>query len=427
MNPGLVIAIGALLLYQGSGPVQAQILDRYLPPLVQGQDELNSDTVLSRPRPEYDSLGLRFGDILVNAGADESVGYDSNVFATSHGPGSARIETNATLAANSDWSRDALGVYFNVDNVQTPNTPELSSTNSTASVSGALDVGRGQLRGSYSFLNLNVLPTDIEGTGLTQAVPFQLNDLRISYKVPAARFTFIPELQLQTFRFSDIQAGGSFNGQAFSDLKYLDRDIETGGITSSFELAPQRDLLLVMRVNDAQYISPSPVVPRHNYIDGQILAGFDYTANAVFRYRALAGFEVRDYDGGQTANTTAPIVEASVVWNPNRLTTVTGTLTRRIEDALEDNIADYTYSEARLQVDREVRRDVLVQAYGDVQRVSYQQNGGTQTEYGTGLSATWLINRRLRSQLSFGFVDSTGPPLTTYTRETGLLHLTVGF
>ena len=34
-------------------------------------------TVLNRPHPEYDPLGLQFGDIHVRGGATEGVGYDS--------------------------------------------------------------------------------------------------------------------------------------------------------------------------------------------------------------------------------------------------------------------------------------------------------------------------------------------------------------
>ena len=49
------------------------------------------------------------------------------------------------------------------------------------------------------------------------------------------------------------------------------------------------------------------------------------------------------------------------------MTTVTATLTRSIEDAAQEGIVGYTYTRARLVLDHEYLRNVLLQASASVQ------------------------------------------------------------
>ena len=73
---------------------------------------------------------------------------------------------------------------------------------------------------------------------------------------------------------------------------------------------------------------------------GAILTGLDYPApGSNFRFRVLAGIQTRVYVSSAYSNLTAPIVEASVIWTPTRLTTLTLLARRDIEDAADETIA----------------------------------------------------------------------------------------
>ena len=89
------------------------------------------------------------------------------------------------------------------------------------------------------------------------------------------------------------------------------------------------------------------------------------------------------------------VAEADAIFTPGGMTTVTASLVRGIEGAAQEGVAGYTYTGAKLTVDYEWRRDLLLQTSGGVQRADLL-GGGSQTALRAGIGATWLVNRRVR-------------------------------
>ena len=114
------------------------------------------------------------------------------------------------------------------------------------------------------------------------------------------------------------------------------------------------------------------------------------------------------------------------------MTTLTATVSREIEDAAQEGVAGYIYSRARLVVDHEYLRNVLLQASASVQRADFLTGGGHTSGFSLGGGATWLINRHLRLSATYDFTDQRGsnsltaPTTGNYTRSIGLLTLRVG-
>jgi hypothetical protein len=116
---------------------------------------------------------------------------------------------------------------------------------------------------------------------------------------------------------------------------------------------------------------------------------------------------------------------------PSGLTTITGRLTRSIEDAAQEGVSGYTYTGAKLMLDHEYLRNVLFHAHLGIQRADYLQGGGTETSYGLGASVTWLMNRHVRLSASYSFTNQTSTEAAQtlggshFTRNVYLL--TLGF
>jgi hypothetical protein len=114
------------------------------------------------------------------------------------------------------------------------------------------------------------------------------------------------------------------------------------------------------------------------------------------------------------------------------MTTVTARLTRSIEDAAQEGITGYTYTSARLIVDHEYLRNVLLQASASVQRADFLQGGGQANGFSLGGGVTWLVNRHVRVSATYDFTDqhsTNSPTLPTsgnYTRSIALLTLRLG-
>ena len=112
------------------------------------------------------------------------------------------------------------------------------------------------------------------------------------------------------------------------------------------------------------------------------------------------------------------------------MTTLTGRVTRSIEDAAQEGVAGFTYTAANLTVDHEYQRNILLQATGGVQQAEFLQGGGQQTGLLLGVGVTWLVDRRMRVAATYNYNDQRGGAVGTagaFNRSLGLLTLRYGW
>lgn len=422
-RPAAGLVICCVIAY---GSVRAELLSTYFPTGVPGYGTAPGVTVATRERPDFDAPGVRADSFLLHPQLEEGFGYDSNLFG-SGAQGSWLVDTHPSLLINSDWSRDSLGGYFGADNLRYLDQPRQSYTNWTASLGGSLSIGRDQLTIAVAHFGLNEPRTDIDALPSDTPIAYQVNDVRIGYTISLGRLSIVPSLAFTAYRYQSTTIMGEPESQA-----YRNRDVIEGAVTTRYELSPHRDLLLVTRALGVNYVTPQAGQPTRNSNGYQVLVGFGNDADAVWQYHVLLGWEMRAFHAAQYGTQQAPIAEADVIWNPSGMTTVTASVIRSIEDAAQEGIAGYTYSKARVVVDHEYRRDLLLQAYASVQHADYLPSGGFANAVSLGGGATWLINRHLRLSATYDFTDQHGTASSTlqttgnYTRSIGLLTLRVG-
>jgi hypothetical protein len=103
-----------------------------------------------------------------------------------------------------------------------------------------------------------------------------------------------------------------------------------------------------------------------------------------------------------------------------------------MEDAAQEGVAGFTYSSAKLTVDHELQRDLLLHASAGLQRADFLQGGTQQTSYSFGVGATWLVNRRAQVSATYDYTGQQGSgtaalPLSgDYKRGLALLTLRFG-
>jgi hypothetical protein len=152
-------------------------------------------------------------------------------------------------------------------------------------------------------------------------------------------------------------------------------------------VAPLRTVLFVLRGTDTNYTMPQPGAPSRNSTGGVALVGVE-RGDGVWDLQLLLGWEQRDFAAPQYHAHGAPATQVVVTWSPSGLTTVTGTLSRTIEDAAQEGVAGYTNTAARLVVDHEYLRNVLLNGFASLQHAAFLQGGGTQTLYSLGGGVT---------------------------------------
>ena len=397
-----VAALAAAVTVAGAAVARAQSLDAYFPAGIPGYGTQQGVTVLSRQRPLYDEPGVRVGDFVIRPTLDESFGYNSNLLGISGTPGSFLVKTSPAISAYSDWSRDRVGVSLSLDNYAYLNTPRQNETDANVSIGGAYTIGRSDLDLAYSHLSLHQTGTEVGALASDLPIHYSVDDVRTDYTIDLGRLSFVPNVDLSDYNFDNATILGVNTGQ-----QYRDRVVATGGVTTRYELSDANHLLLVLQGVDSHYTQPQPGQPTNNSTSFLAMAGIDYQANGVFRYRLLAGVEHRDFASSTFKSRTAPIVQAGVIWTPTGLTTVTGTVSRTIEDVTAEGTEGYVYNNANIVVDHEYLRNVLLQGRVGFQAAQFL-GGGSQDSYSIGGGVTWLLNRHMRLSANYDYVDQHG-------------------
>ncbi len=381
----------------------AQFIGRYLPAGVPGADDAPGVTVASRLQPQYAPQGERVGDFVVHSDLLSATGYNSDVAGLPGARGSWVLRTQPSLSIGSDWSRDRVGAAFTLDDARYLDTPAQDRTDWTAAVGGGIAVGRREIAASYAHVSAHEDPTEIGSALSATPIPYQVDDLRVSTTFDLGRLSFTPRADVQRFRFGDATLLGVAVSQGSQD-----RVVGTAGVEARYALSDQRSLVFVLEGVDSRYDDQPARQPSNSSTSVLALGGMDYQADGMWRYRALLGVESRSFQAPQYATHTAPVAEASVVWTPTGLTTVTGTLSRTIEDPAAAGTAGYTYTRGRLVVDHEYLRNVLLQGRLGFQAAEYLQGGGTQANATVGAGARWLLDQHLQLGLDYSFTAQTG-------------------
>lgn len=396
--------IGVGLLALGvSTTAYAQYVETYFPPALPGFDHDQGVTVLSRLRPLYEQPGVRLGAYTVNAHLDESVGYDSNITGISRGPSSSFVKTSPSVIATSNWSRNRVGISASMDNYSYFSAPAQNYTNYNISVGGGYTIGRHDLNVGYSHFRQHELGTDIGTVASTSPVAYDVDDIRTDYTFDAGRFSFVPNVDVRLYQFGNALVLGQPANQ-----QYRDRTVLSGGVTTRYELSDQRGILVVLQGISSHYLRPQLGQPSSNSKSVLLLAGLDYQATGLWRYRLLGGVEVREFASAQFGTRVAPVAEASVIYTPTGLTTLTGILRREIEDPQSEGVAGYTYTTVGGVVDHELRRNILLQGRANFQAAQYLQGNGSTTSYTLGAGVNWLVNRRVRLSADYDVTQQNG-------------------
>ncbi|CAH2604440.1 Outer membrane beta-barrel protein [Rhodovastum atsumiense] len=402
---GLPCASALIASTASAQPVGQFLLDRYFPEGTPGYYVEPGVTVQSRMRPEYDAPGIRAGSFIIRPRAIEGIGYNDNVLGSINDKKSSLvINSQASLTANSDWGRNSLGASISVEDSRYPSVNSQNTTVWNGSLGGTYDIGRDQVQLGYTHLSGYVTPTSVDARRyITRPAPYDLDNAHIGYYANFGRFALLPSFDYTQLRFSPADLG---TGAQVSQ-SYQNRNVYRGAVQGRYEFAPQRNAVLEVRTTGTDYVS-STAMQGHNSLGYAVLVGLDYASSAVWRFRGLIGYEIRDFQSSAFKQRTSPVGEANVIWTPTGLTTVTGRVARTIEDSSDPAVAGYDYTSTTISIDHEYLRNVILSGYVGYQRADYIGSPASQTFYSLGVGAAWLIDRNFRLGLNYSLINQTG-------------------
>ncbi len=367
-----------------------QLIDQYYPAGIPGYESWISDAVLDRPHNEYESAGIRAGDVVIRPSLSEGFGENNNVFGSTHPTGSALLVTQGNVSASSDWSRDSLDATVNVSDQRYLQQPALSHTDWNAGLGGVIDIGQDSATLAYTHVTNTTAAGDIGTRSVGQPTTFALDSAHAAYQVSLGKYSLQPAIDAAVYRFSNTGIPSS------SPVATNNRNSFAGSLTGGYSLAPGRSIVAVLTGTDAEYTAKAPGTIVPDYTDLSLVGGLDFRTGSLFRYRALVGFERRSFASAQLASASSPLVELDVIWTPTRLTTVTTEASRSFQEAVASIQSEsFTYNSLRLTVDHEYLRNVILEASGAYQIANFQLGSETERVISMGANVTWLLNRRL--------------------------------
>lgn len=379
-----LLAAAAMSLAAGSALAQQDL--RNADEIVRG------DTVLSRPRPDYDPVGIRLGSFFLYPDATVAETWNSNIFATQSNDKNDFITAlTPRLKLKSNWNNHALNFSADSTIVRYARFHSESYTDYTVAADGRLDIQRDArlfAAGGYKIRHEpRSSPNNLGGTEPTE---YQDTSALLAGEKDFNRLSFRLEGAFDAYRYFDVQ---NALGQTIAESQ-RDRNDTVVTLRTGYEIAPLRQLYLLTSYNWRKYQSPVDMFGFDRTSDGYTLAlGAHYDLTGLIFADVFLGYRRQDYDDPRLRPVDGPTAGIKLTWNVTALTTITGNLSREIEETVLANSSAYFATRASIRADHELLRNLILDARIGYENDKFEGISRKDNYYEAGLGATWLINR----------------------------------
>ena len=368
-------------------------------------------SVLDRPHPEYDPLGVQFHSWTILPRLQLGPGYTSNVFGSqTNGKGSLTTVELPSVTAYTDtgtiYSRVDTGLRLR----QYLSKSSADETDAFLSYNVRATIDRDNIINAGLFINRDYIEPDSSFYPANADSPIAFNNITglISGSHQGERFKYVAALTAFDSRFESAQTQ---TGGKISEA-YLDRANVRG--TGRIEYGWTPDTALYAQVSAAQTSYRLGTVrgaPERDSREYRILAGGTFDLSHLARGTVGVGYVDREYDSSFYGSLSGVSADARIEYFPTQLTTVTGDLQRLVQDSASlDGSPGYFANIISVRVDHELLRNFIVSAtargeYDDYKVINREDKIG---EFGVG--GRYLFTREVGVQADFSYVkrDSSG-------------------
>jgi hypothetical protein len=381
-------------------------------PVSQAPTTYAGQTVIDRARPEFDPVGLRFGEYYLFPRAELGEAYNSNIFATTTAP---TYDLLTTVAPSFDLlsitPRNGLNLHGSSVVQVYADHPAQNTQDGTVNVDGHLDVTAGSsLYGNVqvshqhiSYGSPNSPPNSAQpitsptSTGnISQPVTYWDYIAQAGYMQGGRRFSYEIGVGVEAAQYNAAPlVGGGVLPQAGSDATS-----PNAAVRANYEIVP--DYLGYVRVSGSSF----------NY--------WHATANNSTTYRAdlglqilprhlvygqvYVGYLVQNYAQSGLGSTSSPDYGGRLIWNVTPLTTLTfdglrtfytGTPVSTTTQIAGPAGSGYLASTVAVNADHELLRNLLLNVNASFENDSFQGIVRTDNFFTAGAGFRYLVNRYL--------------------------------
>lgn len=390
----------------------AAVLAASAPHMVSAQD-LGSNfkrdknvSVRSRPRPEYEAIGVKAGGFTLYPRVTVSLEHDDNIYATQNDEQSDEIwRVKPELAVRSNWSRHALGAFASASVNRYSDFGGEDTEEYTLAVNGRADIVRGSnITGSVQYQALTEPRTSPQSPAASaKPIEYEKWTSRVTGVKEFNRLRLTGRVYDYDFNFDD----GVTLGGAVVEQDTRDRNEFFFGGQADYAISPDTAIYVSLLGNSKNY----DLATAGRDSDGYVAAvGANFELTEVVRGDINVGYMKQTYDNPAFSKIDGFSAEGRVEWFPTSLTTVTATGGRSIEEAVANGAAGYISNNLGVNIDHELLRNVLLSANANYGKDNYRNIDRDDERTGAGASVAYLLNRRVGVFLTYTYLkqDSSG-------------------
>ncbi|WP_291321970.1 outer membrane beta-barrel protein [Desulfonatronospira sp.] len=350
-----------------------------------------------KPRPDYDPLGIRAGAFTIKPALTLGLEYSDNIYATKRDKESDMITTVAPeIDISSNWIRHFLGLDAGLESGFYASESDENYLDGHIFLRGRMDILRESfLLARAGFQQLH----EQRGVGefsyqWDEPSVYQQTTGDLSYYQGMGRLSFSTggKFTRRDFKRVDLRSGDSLN-QDFRDYNTYQLQARL-----AYELNPDVQPFISARYEWRRY--DKSWVKRDS--DGyRIDIGTGFDLGGVTSGEVFVGYMKQYYD--HRPDISGFWYGLSMLWQPTRLTSVEAEVMRSIKETTFPDSSGTRSVDAEVRLDHELLRNLLVGAFFDYTRDSYQGVNVKDNYYTLGPRVTYLWNRNLRAEAKYAY------------------------
>jgi hypothetical protein len=365
-------------------------------PAEPGQPTYAGQTVAQRSRPDYDPIGMRFGDFFWFPHGEIDELYNSNIFATQSPTSDFITVLQPGFDLLSSLPRNAINLHAGAAAQFYASNPTQNTATGFVSTDGRLDVdSQSGFLGNAQVAHLYTPRTSPNSPGnAAEPVTYNNYSAGLGYQQSGLRLGYEADLGVQATQYNAVPLiGGGILPQSSGDTI-----IPQAALRVSYEFIP--DYRAYVRVSGSFYDYPKTplsginfdstvyradfglqILPRH-LIYGEVYVGY---LGQTFQTSSLGSVSTADAGG-------------RLVWNVTPLTTLNfnGIRTFQTTNPTISGVGSgYLQSVVTASVDHELRHNILLNASAGYENDSYQGISRNDNIFSAVAGVRYLLNRNL--------------------------------
>jgi len=362
-------------------------------------DATRGVTVLRRARPDFDPAGSRLAGFRLDAAGTLSAGIDTNVYRVTDSPSDVFGLGEVEASLRSDWGRHALEVAGALRHREYSSETLRNLTTYEIEAQGELDISpEARLSGEVAHKRDARDQLSAEEIALVlRPVRYDQSSASVQGRYESGRFVLSAN---GGYAHINYEPSATLDGVVRS-LSDRDYDSYMGGAQVGYRFRSGAVAFVSASQEWRRY--PVASAPRRDSDALELLAGVESEITPLLFGRVALGFLRTTFSDPSVTSRNSFAIDTQLDYLVTELTTVHLTARRTLRDAALLVSPATLVTNVRLSADHELLRNVIVSPQVLFESADYIGTTQSANLYGGGVDARWLVNRRLRANVSVNY------------------------